>query len=153
MHLATDCSTWQDLRRHFPANFRRALNLDEVKLETVNHGPFSALLTRLGLEAPSPPSPRLQPTFGSPRRGHRRSRTNSPRGSSHDDAGFEVGRSSRSNSVVVEAEGGHRYRGRQGRDLSMSMPTRPPREDRPATSDGRGRSGLTASAGRKELQR
>lgn len=153
----TRISTWctfrllwavsQDLRRHFPGKFRRALNLDEIKPSTVHRGPFSALLARLGLVAPSPPSPRCQPTFSSPLRGHRERTTRS------DDASLEAERSSRSDCVTREAPGAQQYTGRNGRALSIPLPRRPHRKDRPAISGQRGRMSLTAPAGRKELGR
>lgn len=141
---------YQDLRRHFPAKFRRALNLDEIKPDTVHHGPFSILLTRLGLSVPSPPSPRSQPTFVSPRRSHRESTSNR---SSQGDASFDAERLSRG-SGVNEAPGGHRYSERSCRALSIPTPARPHRQTRPATSGERGRPlGLTAQGVRKELGR
>lgn len=141
----------QDLRRHFPAKFRRALSLDDIKPENTHHGPFSALLTRFGLNAPSPPSPRHQPTFTSPRRGHRVSTT---RDSSRGDTSFETERSSRSDSVVVdEVQGGQWSSGGNRRALSIPTPRRPRRNDRPATSGDRGRLRLTAPACKKELGR
>lgn len=148
--LSHRCVVSQDLRRHFPAKFRRALNLDEIKPETVPHGPYSALLARLGLKAPSPPSPRSQPTFASPRRGHRESTT---RGSSRDDASFEAERSSRSGSLVDEAQRWRGYGGRNRRALSIPTPRRPLLEDGPATSGERGRLRLTAPGRRKEIGR
>ena len=140
--------TSQDLRRHFPANFRRALNLDEVNPATALHGPFSSLLTRLGLDVPIPPSPRSQPTFVSPRRGHRHSRARSSPGSFHDDTSLD--RSTNCGS----ADDARRRQRHTRRVLSMSMPCRPSRGDKQATPGGQGRLGLTAPAGIKaELHR
>lgn len=142
----------QDLRRHFPAKFRRALSLDEIKPEdTVHHGPFSGLLTRLGLGAPSPPSARSQPTFLSPRRSHRENTSNR---SSRDYGSFDAERSLSSGSGVNEAQDGQRYSERSRRALSIPTPRRPYRQARPATSSDRGRPmGLPAQGGRKALGR
>lgn len=149
----------QDLRRHFPAKFRRALNLDEIEQQaTVPHGPFSALLSRLRLDAPSPPSPPSQPTFASPLRGHRE--TTSRRGSSRGGASVDAERSSRSDSssslVVDEAQGRRqRHSGRNRRALSIPTPTRRPNQQvKPANNPGeRGRLRLTTPGGTKQLGR
>ncbi len=143
--------TSQDLRRHFPANFRRALNLDEGIPATAVHGPFSSLLARLGLEGPVPPSPRSQPSFLSPRRGQRHSRpSRSSRGSSHDGGSFEV------DSADDERRRQH-PKSRRAISMSMSTPSRPSRKDRPApsTSDRQKRMGRTAppAGGKTEFKR
>ncbi|CAN0312812.1 unnamed protein product, partial [Ectocarpus sp. 6 AP-2014] len=136
-----------DLRRHFPANFRRALGLDAVEPDTGHQGPFAALLARVGLEFPSPPSPRSQPTFVSPRRAHRQRRSETARSSSSchgADVKFE-------RESVVQKERGERWQGgRKVRAMSVSTPARRSRGDRPATSDGQRRLGFTAN---KELHR
>ncbi|CBN78804.1 n/a [Ectocarpus siliculosus] len=137
----------KDLRRHFPANFRRALGLDAVEPDTGHQGPFAALLARVGLDFPSPPSPRSQPTFVSPRRAHRQRRSETARSSSScpgADVKFE-------RESVVEKERGERWQGgRKVRAMSVATPARRSRGDRPATSDGQRRLGFTAN---KELHR
>lgn len=143
---------WQDLRRHFPANFRRALGLDGVEPDTGHQGPFATLLARVGLDFPSPPSPRSQPTFVSPRRAHRQHRIETARSSSScHGAGVKFER----DSVVEKARGERRQGGRSKvRAMSVSTPTRQSWEDRPATSDGQRHLGFTAPAGgNKELHR
>ncbi|CAM9425194.1 unnamed protein product [Scytosiphon promiscuus] len=146
----------KDLRRNFPAPFRQALNLDAVRPETGKYGPFSGLLARLGLDSPTPPSPRSPPTFASPRRGGRHGRTNTARSSSQDDGARNASAneySSPRDSVVNDARSGQRYGARGGRALSMSSPLQPSRADRPASSGGRGRLRVKIKEGQKELSR